>query len=1019
MVAPESSQVNTRLQSRVDAQDEKIGNLSDQMHELTAFVHSMKEILNELPKSFEKMMGGYQKHQGKCSQPYVDVKNPSMTDEFDYVATHGLDSFVKHNHFDESLFSMPKVKLHVFEGTDPRGWITKAELNFQDQLRTKLMTRFSGTKYRNAHEALGSLYQEGDIEEYIEDFEALSALIPNQSKEQSIGMFLRVVATAEKSDHMGKINSVGGSSQAHSWKHSQHDSSPHTGRFTQSSYISPHSSKPVLSSEWEDRRRNGLYFSCGQKYSPQHKYTKGQLRVLLLAKGEELGDDGEICRVETDLEDNVDIDGALGIEITTTKKLGIRLGDGTRPGWALWGTSFTIGRLNICDSGIREDSSSCKGSLQLFLITLPCSHAPQGLPPARTIKHVIHLYEGQGPICVRLYRYPHMHKDEIERQVWEMLDAGIIRASQSAYSSQAVKGFLGLTGYYQKFINGYGKISRPLTELTKKDSFHWGPLTQSAFEELKQTMVNAPVLAFPNFSQPFEIECDALGSGIGAVLMQSKRPIAYFSKALSDMNLNKSAYEKEIMALVLVIQHWRPYLLGRNFTVFTNQKSLKHLLEQCITTMDQQNWIAKLMGYQFSICYKPGKENRAADALSRIYEGTELRTMISYPQWLDEGKLYHKGRLVISASSPWIPKLLVEFHNSPSGGHSGFYRMYRRLASRIYWLGMTKAVKEYVRACDVCQRYKASTVTPGGLLQPLPIPNLVWEDISLDFITGLPKSKGYDAVLVVVDRLSKYCHFVPLKHPLIARTLAEIFLREIIHLHGILKFVLSDRDPLFLSRFWQEIFSLQGSKYKFSSAYHPETDGQTEVVNRSLETYLRCFAAEQPKTCSRSPLPDEALKQLKYHLARAQAQMKSTADKHRRDVEFAMGDWVFLKLRPHRQQSVVRRINQKLSARYYRPFLILAKIGSVAYKLQLPESYKIHPVFHVSLKQAIGNHSAEASLPLQWLIQWQKGSVEDATWEDAYTIRSQFLDFRLEDNLLIFMGPTLIGKILLMFMSNL
>lgn len=177
---------------------------------------------------------------------------------------------------------------------------------------------------------------------------------------------------------------------------------------------------------------------------------------------------------------------------------------------------------------------------------------------------------------------------------------------------------------------GYGKIARPLTDLTKKDGFLWGPTAQSASEELKKSMVSAPVLALPDFSQPFEIECEASGRGLGAVLMQSRKLIAYFSKALSDQNLNKSAYEKEIMALVLAIQHWRPYLLGRDFTVYSDQKSLRHLLEQRITTTDQQNWTAKLMGYRFSICYKPGIENSAADALSRVMEGNELRTLVSY-----------------------------------------------------------------------------------------------------------------------------------------------------------------------------------------------------------------------------------------------------------------------------------------------------------------------------------------------------------------------------------------------------
>lgn len=157
-----------------------------------------------------------------------------------------------------------------------------------------------------------------------------------------------------------------------------------------------------------------------------------------------------------------------------------------------------------------------------------------------------------------------------------------------------------------------------MTELTKK-GFKWGPEALHAFEELKRVMTTSPVLALPDFTQPFEIECDASGRGVGAVLVQKKRPIAYFSKALSEGNLAKSAYEKELMALVLSVQHWRPYLLGRKFVVYSDQKSLKYLLQQRITKADQQNWLAKLLGYQFEVVYKPGLENKAADSLSRLH----------------------------------------------------------------------------------------------------------------------------------------------------------------------------------------------------------------------------------------------------------------------------------------------------------------------------------------------------------------------------------------------------------------
>ncbi|KAK2421547.1 hypothetical protein QL285_032165 [Trifolium repens] len=379
---------------------------------------------------------------------------------------------------------------------------------------------------------------------------------------------------------------------------------------------------------------------------------------------------------------------------------------------------------------------------------------------------------------------------------------------------KGVRGFLGLTGYYRKFVKDYGKIARPLTDLTKKDNFMWGENAREAFQKLKTVMTTSPVLALPNFEMTFEVECDAAGRGIGAVLMQNRQPIAYFSKALSENNLAKSVYEKELMALVLSIQHWRHYLLGKEFVVYTDHKSLKHFLQQRISSPDQQCWLAKLLGYRFEVKYKPGLDNKAADALSRCYDEGEFRTIVSYPTLVDSkklldevradediqklvrevqqnpeaksgycvknGVLFYHERLVIFPKSPSIPLLLEEFHCTPVGGHSGFLRTYRRLAANLYWVGMQRSVRDFVRACDTCQRQKYSATTPGGLLQPLPIPNAIWEDISLDFITGLPKSKGVDVILVVVDRLLKYSHFILLKHPYSAKSNVELFVKEIV-----------------------------------------------------------------------------------------------------------------------------------------------------------------------------------------------------------------------------------------------
>ena len=681
---------------------------------------------------------------------------------------------------------------------------------------------------------------------------------------------------------------------------------------------------------------------------------------------------------------------------------------------------------------------------------------------------------------------------------------------------KGIRGFLGLTGYYRRFIRDYGKIAAPLTALLKKSepatpkrAWTWPTEADQAFHDLKAALTSAPLLRTPDFTKEFIVECDASGRGLGAVLMQDRQPVAYFSKTLSSRWLAKSAYEKELMALVLVIQHWRPYLLGRRFIVRTDQRSLRQLLAHPLSTPAQQNWAAKLLGYDFSIVYKEGRLNRAADALSRRDNEQMELTALSRPIWADwsaaqssvasdpqlqkiktaleegvptaphyeliHGALFYKGRFVIPSHSPWIPRLMAEFHMTPSGGHAGAYRTYRRLGSNSYWPGMIKHVTNFVAACATCQRSKSETQAPAGLLAPLPIPERVWEDVSMDFLSGLPKAGGVDCVFVVVDRLSKYAHFMALRHTFSAKQVADLFTKEVVRLHGIPRSIVSDRDPIFLSSFWRELFRATGTKLKMSSAYHPETDGQTEVLNRCLQTYLRCFSSDQPKQWNRwlswaeycyntsshsasgmSPfeivygrppptihdfLPgevraqavldnlrsrDEMLAQLRRHLERAQQRMVASANKHRRDVEFEVGDMVFLKFRPYRQSTLFTAPNRKLAPRFFGPFRVEARIGSTAYRLELPAESRIHPVFHVSLlKRAIGSEVPAQELPSslwdsdppflpetvlerrvvnregeefdQVLVKWLGQGIDEATWMDVADMHGQFPLFRLED----------------------
>lgn len=417
-----------------------------------------------------------------------------------------------------------------------------------------------------------------------------------------------------------------------------------------------------------------------------------------------------------------------------------------------------------------------------------------------------------------------------------------------------LRGFLGLTGYYRRFVRNYGLLAKPLTKLLQKNQFAWSEQAQSAFDSLKQAMVSTPVLALPNFAETFEIETDASDVGIGAVLMQKGQPIAFLSKALGATHKHLSIYEKEFLALIMAVEKWRQYLQRHEFVIRTDHKSLAYLSEQNLHSELQRKAMTRLMGLQFKIVYKRGKDNVVADALSRVGHLWALQAVSAVkPLWIQEvtnsyvtdgqaqvilarlaisspdqhdfslhqGVIRYYDRIWVGSNSALQTKIITALP-SAIGGHSGQQATYHRVKKMFYWKGLKQDVEAFVKQCVVCQQAKHANLHPAGLLQPLPIPEGVWQDLSLDFIEGLPMSEGYNVILVVVDRLTKYAHFFPLKHPFTALTVAKVLYDGVVKLHGLPKTMVSDRDKLFTSKLWTELFKLVGVKLLFST---PPSDG--------------------------------------------------------------------------------------------------------------------------------------------------------------------------------------------------
>ncbi|GJP86136.1 hypothetical protein CLOP_g16200 [Closterium sp. NIES-67] len=383
---------------------------------------------------------------------------------------------------------------------------------------------------------------------------------------------------------------------------------------------------------------------------------------------------------------------------------------------------------------------------------------------------------------------------------------------------QQLQSFLGFVNYVRQFIPNLAGLTGPLTDLLQKGNFYeWGEKQQAAFDALKNLLMAPPVLRITDPERPFEVITDTSDIAIGAVLMQDfgngLQPIAYESRKMQYAERNYPVHDKEMLAIVRAFKIWRCYLTGVDVMVRTDHKSLQYLRAQPNLNPRQIRWLDYL-----------------ESNFTRL-----LLTKRTDRIWVPSYRLLRE-------------LLIQEVHDSNLSGHFGVDKTLKALQRFYYWLDMVTDVQRYVAACPICQRMKSSQQRPTGLLQPLEPPQRPWQHVTMDFVTGLPAGpSGNDAVLVVVDRLTKMAHFVPCRTTITAEETARLFISTVVRLHGILATIISDRDPKLTSKFWQDTWARYGTRLQFSSAYHPQTDGQTERTNQTMEQLIRTNCPDRKK----------------------------------------------------------------------------------------------------------------------------------------------------------------------------
>ena len=608
-----------------------------------------------------------------------------------------------------------------------------------------------------------------------------------------------------------------------------------------------------------------------------------------------------------------------------------------------------------------------------------------------------------------------------------------------------VRSFMGLLQFFRRFIKDFSKLAAPLTNLTRKGQGiqKWDKSCEEAFESLKKAITSAPILVAPNWKKPFRGHIDASEFAVGGTLTQldevgNDRAIAFFSRKLSQAEQNYTANDRELLGLVYFLQRFRCYLEGSSFEIFTDNQVLKHFFTKPKLSRREARWLETLGNFGiFPINLKPGKIHVLGDALSRapqvsvnflevvnfdlgfvldgyesdefygpllnVMNGGKLSNEVKHKKFKsllplfhrDGNKLFYDDKLCVPRKA--ISRIMQLAHDAKTAGHFGYFKTLSRLKN-FYWKHKARDVKKYVQGCITCQQKKDHQGKKFGDPSSLEVPDRRWGSIATDFIVSLPLTKnGFDCITTWVDRLSRRVHFIPSKESDTAVDVANAFFKNVFKNHGMPDSIVSDRDPKFKSKFWQRLMELCGVKLKMSTSRHPQTDGASEIMNRMVENYLRCYCnyhqddwdellptaefaynsavsedlgaapfeidlgwspkspldmissrADKNETLQEFKLKlQESLSDAVYSYKISKAGQSARSSLKYKPHEYSVGDKLWINKTLFKDAYSKSQVSDKLTSKRFGPFSVTRLVGKNAVELELPSHFKIHKVVNI------------------------------------------------------------------------